>query len=61
MLSATRCQMIASQIRTTQNEARQVEPFTLRTPELDLPAVYAVADLIHESLMSKAAPKTGIQ
>lgn len=59
MLTAPELRDIALQIRAAQLEVRQIEPFTSRIPEFDLPSAYAVAQLNHEVRMSEGAVPVG--
>lgn len=46
MLSAFQLETIAARMRTAQDEARHIGPFTSRVQDFDLPSAYAAADLI---------------
>jgi 2-keto-4-pentenoate hydratase len=59
MLTAPELQDIARQMRTAQDEVRQVEPFTSRIAGFDLPSAYAAAHLIHEARVSEGAVPVG--
>lgn len=59
MLTDTQCRTMAAQMRAAQDEARQIEPFTSHMPTLDLPAAYAVADLMHKSRLAEGCVPVG--
>jgi 2-keto-4-pentenoate hydratase len=46
VLSAFQLETIAARMRTAQDEARHIGPFTSRVRDFDLPSAYAAADLI---------------
>ncbi len=50
---------IAREIRVAQEAVLQIEPFTARVPGFDIPAAYAVADLMHAARISEGAVPVG--
>jgi len=50
---------LASQMRAAQDNARQIEPFTSKFSDFDVPSAYAVADLIHRARMRQGAAPVG--
>ena len=41
---------VARQMKSAQDEVRQIEPLTSRPGGFDMPSAYAVAQIIHEQL-----------
>jgi 2-oxo-3-hexenedioate decarboxylase len=50
---------IASEIKTAQDTARQIEPFTTRLPGFDISAAYEVAHLVHRARVAEGAKPVG--
>lgn len=59
MLTPRELQAIAAQMRSAQNEVRQIEPFSSRIPGFDMPSAYAVAELLHEARLGEGAVPVG--
>jgi 2-oxo-3-hexenedioate decarboxylase len=50
---------LAREIKSAQDEARQIEPFTTRVPGFDVPTAYEVAHRVHEARMAEGARPVG--
>lgn len=50
---------IANQIKSAQDEVRQIEPITSQLRGFDVPSAYAVAHLIHEARLDEGAVPVG--
>ena len=50
---------LAMQIKNAQDEARQIEPFTARHRDFDIPTAYEVARLVHEARLAEGATAVG--
>lgn len=59
MLTPRELQGIAAQMRSAQDEVRQIEPFTARIPGFDMPSAYAVGELLHEARLGEGAVPVG--
>jgi len=59
MTHAIDIRAIASQIKAAQSEVRQIEPFTSQLSGFDVPAAYAVANLIHEARLDEGGFPVG--
>lgn len=59
MLTSTEIRDIARQMRSAQDETRQLPPFSARMPGFDLASAYAAADLVHEARVADGAVPVG--
>lgn len=59
MLTDAQLVAIAEQIKTAQDEARQIAPLTSQVADFDLTCAYAVADLIHRKRVQQGAVPVG--
>ena len=59
MTSAFSLTDIAREVKAAQDNAQQFQPLTTRYPGLDVPAAYAVANLIHEMRLAEGAVPVG--
>tara|TARA_R110000823_G_scaffold315018_3_gene445327 strand:- start:162 stop:992 length:831 start_codon:yes stop_codon:yes gene_type:complete len=59
MLTSTELHSVAQQMKSAQDEARQIQPFSSQTEGFDLPSAYAVADLIHHARIRQGAVPVG--
>lgn len=50
---------LALEMKTAQDSAHQIEPFTTRLPDFDLSAAYEVAHLIHHARLAEGARPVG--
>lgn len=50
---------LAQQIKTAQDEVRQITPFTSQHPDFDVASAYAVADLVHRQRVAQGAVPVG--
>lgn len=50
---------LARQMQAAQDNGHQIEPFTARHTDFDLPSAYAVADIIHRARMRQGAVPVG--
>jgi 2-oxo-3-hexenedioate decarboxylase len=59
MPAALDLRTLAQEMKSAQDSARQLEPFTASLPDFDLAAAYAVAHLIHHARLSEGAKPIG--
>lgn len=50
---------VARQMKSAQDEVRQIEPFTSRPGGFDMPSAYAVAQMMHEARLGEGAVPMG--
>lgn len=59
MPTALDLRALALEMKTAQDSARQVVPFTSRLPDFDLPLAYEVANLVHRARVAEGARPVG--
>lgn len=59
MPTALDLRALALEMKSAQDSAYQIEPFTARLPDFDLPAAYELAQLIHRGRLAEGARSVG--
>lgn len=59
MLTASDLDTLAGEVKTAQDSAQQVQPFTMRVPGFDLSVAYKVAQLVHSARLKEGAKPVG--